>query len=89
MGEISAKNLALVQEFVNYQEHFINKLEGKYSNWEMFEMDINQVQVKLDSIMSKNELVPKLALIEILETDVENLINEVEELKKLKDKKRS
>jgi hypothetical protein len=39
--------------------------------------------------MSKNELVPKLALIEILETDVENLINEVEELKKLKDKKRS
>jgi hypothetical protein len=52
-------------------------------------MDLNQVQVKLDSIMSKNELVPKLALIEILETDVEDLINEVEELKKLKDKKRS
>ncbi len=51
-------------------------------------MDLNQVQVKLDSIMSKNELVPKLALIEIIETDVENLINEVEDLKKQKDKKR-
>ena len=38
--------------------------------------------------MDKNELVPKLALIEILEEEVEKLIDEINELKKQKERRR-
>lgn len=51
-------------------------------------MDLAETQNKLNEIMAENELVPKLALIEIMEGEVEQLIDEVEQLKKQKERRR-
>ena len=51
-------------------------------------MDLSDTEAKLNDIMDKNELVPKLALIEILEEEVEKLIDEINELKKQKERRR-
>ncbi len=51
-------------------------------------MDLSDAEAKLNDIMDKNELVPKLALIEILEEEVEKLIDEINELKKQKERRR-
>ena len=39
---------------------------------------MSEVQGKLNDVMDRNELVPKLALIEIMEGEIEKLIEEVE-----------
>ena len=77
-----------MREFIKYQEVFLNKLEGKNSNWDMFEMELGKVQGKLDTIMNRNELVPKLAQIEVMESEIEKLVEEVEDLKRKKEQKR-
>ena len=51
-------------------------------------MDLSDAEAKLNDIMDKNELVPKLALIEMLEEEVEKLIDEINELKKQKERRR-
>jgi hypothetical protein len=43
MSEISEKNITLVSEFVKYQEGLINKLEGKHSNWDTLELELNSL----------------------------------------------
>lgn len=85
MAEISEKNIALVQEFINYQESFIKKLEGKNSNWDKFEHELAGVQVQLNEVLGQGGLVPKLARIELMESEIESLVEEVEDLKKLKE----
>ena len=77
-----------MREFIKYQEVFLNKLEGKNSNWDMFEMELGKVQGKLDTIMNRNELVPKLAQIEVMESEIEKLVDVIEDLKRKKEQKR-
>ena len=54
----------------------------------MLEMELSKVQGKLDTIMNRNELVPKLAQIEVMESEIEKLVEEVEDLKRKKEQKR-
>ena len=54
----------------------------------MFEMELSKVQGKLDTIMNRNELVPKLAQIEVMESEIEKLVDVIEDLKRKKEQKR-
>lgn len=88
MNEISEKNVALVSEFVKYQEGLIEKLKGKHSTWDGIEHQLNLLEARFNEQMARNDLPTKLATIGALEYEIEALVEELQELEAEKKEKR-
>lgn len=63
MDQISEKNIGLVREFIKYQEGLMRKLEGKATNWDNLELQLNEVEFRVERQMAERDFPVKLAKI--------------------------